>query len=169
MWHKRFTSRVAAGVVVFLALAAGPLAAPTIVPKHFALHFLPELDAGDYTEYIVASTGVKIYVISLEPERDTRGRVAGVDLVLQDVKSSGRESNLLSPKGNWHGLQPYDFVAADLAQGAAKSAFGARRSIAMKQRGIVVRMSISRAEVSSVPGGSYELKRLDLIVSVENL
>jgi RHS repeat-associated protein len=71
-------------------------------------------------------------------ERNVKGSLVGVNLVLNDVGHLSADSNLLSPTGNWHGLQPYAFVASDLLKGPDNSTFGAHRTIEVKRKGLVV-------------------------------
>jgi hypothetical protein len=88
--------------------------------------------------------------------------------VLHHFGDKADAPNLLDPPGIWHGLQPCDFVANDLAQGAQKSVFGEKRTILPKNSGLVVRIVVSSATVSPISAGNYQLETLDLRVEVDN-
>ena len=75
---------------------------------------------------------------------------------------------MLEPRKNWHGLEPYDFVAADLAQGIDKSAFGAHRKIRLANLDVVVQIDLLSAGVSRAPGGEYQIDELKISLSVDN-
>lgn len=115
--------------------------------------------------------GKRVYQLKFEPEHGPKDEVIGLDLVLADAQkdrdSSG--SNLLSPQKNWHGLQPYNFVGGDLAQGSGKSIFGSHRELKLDARKLLVRMDISKVKVSPLPNGDYQIDELEITVAVENL
>jgi len=118
----------------------------------------------------VKSTGGPVlYVLSLEPDFDTHQHVVTVELVPQRPDAKPDSPNLPDPTGRWHGLQPYHFVGADLAQGIDKSVFGAKRTISLNKLGVVVEMTVSKAEVSPIPAGDYQIDSLEVHVTVHNL
>jgi len=78
-------------------------------------------------------------------------------------------SNLLSAQKNWHGLQPYNFVGRDLAQGSGKSIFGSHRELKLEARKLLVQMDISNVKVSPLSNGDYQIDELEITVAVENL
>jgi hypothetical protein len=102
--------------------------------------------------------------------------------MLNKASKADADANLLSPTGNWHGMQPYNFTSRDLAHGAERSVLGADRTMTIGRLGIVVRVKILAAEVAPLPDDVvqrlrlrtpqvehlYELKDLRLAVSVEN-
>jgi hypothetical protein len=113
----------------------------------------------------------KSYVMSLEPDPDADGRVSVVDLVL--MPSADRGGNLVEPPGNYRGLQPYDFAALDLRQGAARSVFGPVRRITIRgtARKLVVRIDdFALRRFPDRPAGelgSVEIKSLRLSASLD--
>ena len=107
--------------------------------------------------------------MSLEPEVNVAKQVIGVDLVLRNAENPKTDENLLRPAGNWHGLQPYNFVATDLMHGADKSVFSARRSIKVTSKKLTVLIQILDAKIRALPDGTHEIDDLKLAISVENL
>jgi hypothetical protein len=119
---------------------------------------------------VLTSGGKRAYVLSFEPEYGPKNEIIGLDLVLVDAKKGQglSDSNLLNPQ-NWHGMQPYDFLGKDLAQGPDKSSFGSRRELKLDGRKLLVRIDISSARVSPLPHGDYEIDQLELAITVDNL
>ncbi len=109
-------------------------------------------------------------MLSFEPEYGPKNEIIGLDLVLVDAKKGQglSDSNLLNPH-NWHGLQPYDFLGKDLAQGPDKSSFGSHRELKLDGRKLLVRIDISSARVSPLPDGDYEFEQMELAITVDNL
>jgi hypothetical protein len=91
-----------------------------------------------------------------------------LELVLRHPSDKTDAPNLLDPTGSRHGLQAYDFAADDLAQGVQKSAFGEKRTVSLKKSGLVVRIAVSKATVSPISAGNYQLDALDLQIEVDN-
>src|SRR5277367_4792617 len=85
-----------------------------IVPKQMHAQFSQTDSAKAWTDHLDSPANNKVYTLSLEPDLDVHKHVIGVDLVLRDADEPKTNDNLLSPVTNWHGLQPYDFVASDL-------------------------------------------------------
>jgi hypothetical protein len=72
------------------------------------------------------------------------------------------------PAGSSHGLRAYDFAADDLAHGVKKPAFGEKRTMSLKNLGLVIQITVSKATVSQISAGSYQLDALDLQIEVHN-
>lgn len=70
------------------------------------------------------------YVVQLRPDPDVSGEPVVLDFVLRSAR--GR-ANLLEPEGNWHGLQPFIFVASEFDQPPA--AYGDTRMIEVPDLG----------------------------------
>jgi hypothetical protein len=98
-----------------------------------------------------------------------RGTLLGVDLVLDDGRYRRSNINLLSPKGNWHGLQPYEFEGSDFLHGIDKSDFGRHRTINVERQGIVVHIDVLNVTVSPALGDDTQIDSVTLSVSAENL
>ena len=77
-------------------------------------------------------------------------------------------ANLLDPTGIRHGLQAYDFAVDDLAQGVQKSAFGEKRTVRLKDLGLVVQIAVSEAAVSPISTGSHQIDSLEPQIEVNN-
>jgi hypothetical protein len=104
----------------------------------------------------------------LEPDLDVGHHVVTLELVLRRPGAKPDAPNLFDPTGKRHGLQAYDFAADDLAPGVQKAAFGAKRTVSLKSLGLVVRMDVSKATVSPVSAGNYQLDALELQIEVDN-
>jgi hypothetical protein len=140
-----------------------------IVPKQMHAEFSQTDSAKAWTDHLDSPANKKVYTLSLEPELDVAKHVIGVDLVLRDADDPKTNENLLSPATNWHGLQPYDFVASDLLNGADRSGFGARRSIKVTSRELDIEIQILDVKLRALPGGTQEIDELKLAVSADNL
>jgi len=101
-----------------------------------------------------------VYELRLLPTVDVSGHVVGWDLELSPA--SDRDANLLEPSGNWHGLQPFNFLGRDFVDGARGSPFGAKRRIPVRgtSNSLVV-------NVKSSDGTETEAKALSLQVQLE--
>ena len=95
--------------------------------------------------------------------------VCGVTGTERTESAKTDASNLLDPTGRRHGLQAYDFAADDLAQGVQKSAFGEKRTVSLKNLGLVLEIAVSRAAVSPVSGSRYQIDALELQIEANNL
>jgi len=141
-----------------------------IVPLHTEVDYGRGARVELWSADIESSAGEKQFVLWLCPEYWAGKRqLAGLDLVLNEAGVHQWEHNLLSPPGNWHGLQPNMFAANDLKQGAANSSFGAHRTMAIESRGIVVRVDVLEADTSPLSDKRSELDELRLAISVDNL
>jgi hypothetical protein len=152
--------------VAVLAMTSGVLASEKILPLQAKADFSRSSSAKPWSTYLVSQGGKRTYKLFLEPEYDKNRVLIGVDLQLVDARGSA-DVNLLNPH-DWHGLQPYDFVASDLIQGAEKSTFGAHRTITVEGRGIAVQIDIIKVQVSPATGGGYQIDDLALSIAVDN-
>lgn len=141
----------------------------SIAPKQMQAEFSLENSAKPWADHLYSPSNKKLYDLWLEPEVNVAKRVIGVDLVLRNAENPKTDENLLRPAGNWHGLQPYNFVATDLMHGADKSLFGARRSIKVTSKKLTVVLQILDEKIRVLPDGTQEIDGLKLAVSVENL
>jgi hypothetical protein len=149
----------------FLSNAA---ANPRIVPLRTNAAFSSESAKNHWIVRIKTTDGRAAYVLSLEPDYEVGNHLAVLNLVLHHSGDKPDAPNLLDPTGIWHGIQPCDFVANDLALGAQKSAFGANRTILVKNLGLTVRITVAKARVSPTSAGNYQLDALDLQIEVNN-
>jgi hypothetical protein len=140
-----------------------------IVPKQMHAQFSQGDSAKAWTDHLDSPANKKVYILSLEPDLDVGRHVIGVDLVLRDADEPKTNENLLSPAKNWHGLQPYNFVASDLLSGADRSVFGARRSIKITSRELDIEIQIVDVKLTALPDGTREIDELKLAVSANNL
>lgn len=141
----------------------------SIAPKQMQAEFSQGTSTTTWTDYLYSPSNKKLYILSLEPEVNVAKHVIGVDLVLRNAEKPKTDENLLSPAGNWHGLQPYNFVATDLMHGADRSVFGVRRSIKVTSRKLNVVIQILDEKISASPDGTQEIDVLKLAVSADNL
>lgn len=87
------------------------------------------------------------YEFLLEPEYDAGELLSGWNLLL--FRPEHRNENLLEPAGQWHGLQPFNFVARDLASGPDTSVLGRTRTIAARRAKATVTLRVEQAVVAS--------------------
>ena len=87
------------------------------------------------------------YEFLLEPQYDVRGLLSGWDLLLFPPDHGNQ--NLLVPAGRWHGLQPFNLVARDLASGPDKAIFGRTRTIPVRGTKAAVTIRVVGAVVAS--------------------
>jgi hypothetical protein len=157
--------------ISFLLAALPVCGAPgEIRPLHTTAYFSKGSSATAWRAYVLTPEGKRAYKVSFEPEYGPKHEVIGLDLVLVDLQKGQRSSdlNLLNPH-NWHGLQPYDFLGNDLAQGPASSTFGSHRELKLERTRLIVRMDISSVKVSLLPNGDYQIDRLELAITVDKL
>ncbi len=143
-------------------------AEPRIVPLRRCVTFSPRSSVNQWSLPVKSTDGRMVYVLSLEPDFSVGDHLAALTLVLRHFGGKDDAPNLLDPTGIWHGIQPCDFVANDLAHGTKQSVFGEKRTVAVKSLGLVVRLDVLRAAVSSVSAGNYQLDALELQVEVDN-
>jgi hypothetical protein len=157
-------------IVVLLVTLGAALSATSegISPLHAQAVFSRSSPGKAWSEFVRTTSGKKVYRLFFDPQRDVSGILVGVDLVLSD-SMHGPGLNLLNPPGNWHGLQPYDFVASDFLHGPNKSGFGAHRVISVDRKGIVVDIDVLDVKVSASPGGKTQIDTVNLSIDVQNL
>lgn len=139
-----------------------------IVPLRATATFSAGSPENRWSVPIKSSDGRLAYVLSLEPDFDVGHRVVTLELTLRRPDEKANSPNLLDPTGRRHGLQAYDFAADDLAHGAQRSVFGARRMVSLKNLGLVLRVVISGARVTPISTGRYQFNALVLQISVES-
>jgi len=141
-----------------------------IVPLRTTATFSAQ-SAQDRWSVPIKSTGGRIvYILSLEPDYWVGNqKIEGLDLVLRYPSDKSKDSNLLAPQGNWHGLQDYDFPALDLRRGVKNTIFGEKRTITVKRLGLTIRINLKDAKISPISEGNYQLEALDLQIEVDNL
>jgi hypothetical protein len=118
-----------------------------------------------------STDGQTLYILSLEPDFDTRRHVITVELVLQHPGAKADSPNLLDPTGKRHGLQPYQFPSAGFVQGIDKSTFGRKRTVVLKKLGLIVEMTVLKAEVSPTTSGNaggYQIDTLEVHITVHD-
>jgi len=153
-----------------LSLLSNTAAKPRIVPLRTSVTFSSVSSVNQWSVPIKSTDGRTIYVLSLEPDFSVGHHLAVLTLVLRHFADKKDAPNLLDPTGIWHGIQPCDFVANDLAQGAQKSVFGGdKRTISRKNLGLVVRIIVSKAMVTLISPGNYQLDDLELQIEINNL
>jgi hypothetical protein len=141
----------------------------SIAPKQVQAEFSLKNSTKPWADHLYSPSNKKLYDLSLEPEVSVAKHVIGVDLVLRNADNLKTDENLLRPAGNWHGLQPYNFVATDLMHGADKSVFGLRRSIKVTTKKLTVVIQILDEKIRALPDGTQEIDDLKLAISVDNL
>jgi hypothetical protein len=167
--RKSYGPFITIALIVFGAIPV-PGTPGEIRPLHATAHFSKDSPATLWKAYVVTPEGKRVYKLSFEPEDGPKDEVIGLDLVLLDARNerTSAGSNLLNPH-NWHGLQPFDFLGKDLAQGADKSTFGAHRELKLEGKKLVVRIDIASARVNPLPNGDYKIDELELAIMVDNL
>jgi hypothetical protein len=154
--------------LTILGLLSDAAASPRIVPLRTNVSFPSESAVNRWSVPIKTTDGRTVYFLSLQPDFSVGHLLAALTLVLHRSGDKADAPNLLDPMGTWHGIQPCDFVANDLAQGVQKSVFGERRTVPLKSLGLVVRISVSKATVSPISASNYQLDALDLQIEVDN-
>ena len=167
--------------VIALGAAEAAGGSPPIAPLHALVHFSRTSSAPVWSAHIYSATGKKAYILWLEPEYTTHKDLAGMDLVLNEGDRRDPRSNLLAPSRNWHGIQPFEFGAGDLIQGPDKAVYGVSRTLPARDREFGVQVKVLGANVSEIPKDRiparvrelqadwYQLDRLELTISVENI
>jgi hypothetical protein len=158
----------AVSLAAILNLLSNAAANPRIAPLRTNVTLSSESAENRWSLPIKTTDGRTAYVLSLEPDFSVGHHLAALTLVLRHSGDKADTPNLLDPTGVWHGIQPCDFVANDLAQGAQKSVFGEKRTILVKNSGLVARIVVSRATVSPISADNYQLDALDLQIEINN-
>jgi hypothetical protein len=154
--------------VATLGLLSSAAANPRIVPLRTSVTFSPQSAEGRWSVPIKSTDGHTAYVLSFEPDFYVGHHLEGLTLVLHHFGDKTDAPNLLDPTGIWHGIQACDFVANDLAQGVQKSVFGDKRTVSLKTLGLVVRIAVSKAAVSPISAGNYQIDSLGLQIEIDN-
>jgi hypothetical protein len=144
-------------------------AKPRIVPLRTSATFSAQSPENRWSVPIKSPDGSTAYVLSLEPDFDVGHHVVTLELVLRRPGDKTDAPNLLDPTERRHGLQAYDFAADDLAHGAQKSAFGEKRTVSLKNLGLVLRIAVSKALVSPISAGNYQFGSLELQIELDNV
>src|SRR5271157_826148 len=122
--------------LTILSLLSNAAANPRIVSLRTNVAFSSESAVNRWSVLIKTTDGRTAYVLSFEPDFSVGHHLAALTLVLHRSGDKADAPNLLDPTGTWHGIQPCDFVANDLAQGVQKSAFGERRTVPLRGLGL---------------------------------
>ena len=152
---------------VATSLVAEPTRKPRISPLQTIATFTSKASKDRWSVSVKSTDGTTAYVLSLEPDFDVGHHPVTLELVLHRPGDRADGSNLLDPTGIRHGLQAYDFAADDLARGPQKSAFGENRTIPLNSLGLVVKINVSKAVVSQISPGSYQLDGLGIRIKIE--
>jgi len=169
MNHFNRLSQTAFVLFVFAqGLAADAAAKPRIIPVRTTVSYSSHLSEPSWSIPIKTTDGSTLYILSLEQGFAVGHSLAVLKLVLRHFTDRPDAPNLLDPSGIWHGIQPCDFVANDLAKGIQKSVFGEKRKLSRKDLGLVVRITVRSAIVSVTPSGNYQLDGLGLQIEVDN-
>lgn len=145
------------------------IALSRIAPEQVEVEYSRGALTNGWMHYIYSAARKKLYVFSLEPQIDNAKHVIGIDVVLHDADKPNADENLLNPPGNWHGLQPYSFMASDLVNGPVKSAFGLHRIITVTNRGLNIGIRILDVKIGTLPDSAHEISELKLSLSADNL
>jgi len=94
------------------------------------------------------------YRLLLVPELDTQRHVIVLDLVLRRAGESANSLNLLEPKENWHGSQPFSFAALDFVHGAESSPRVNTRVIDVPSLGIQLEIKVAGVDVVPISSES---------------
>ena len=156
-------------VLAFVLVSVAPAsAAPQIIPLRTTARFSAQSPENLWSVPIRSADGRAAYVLSLEPDFDVGRHIVSLDLVLRHPGDKADGGNLLDPTGKVHGLQPYDFVADDLVEGVQKSAFGAKRTVTLKNLGLLVRIDVLKAMVVPTSTRDHEFDTLEVQIEVDN-
>ena len=151
-----------------LSLLSDAAAKPRIIPMRTSISFSSYSSENRWSLPVKSTDGSTAYVLSLDPEFLAGHHLAALTLGLRHFGDKLDAPNLLDPTRVWHGIQPCDFVANDFAEGIQKSVFGEKRTLPRKNLGLVVRIVVSKATVSLISKGNYQLDGLDLQLEVDN-
>jgi hypothetical protein len=116
-----------------------------------------------------STDGQTVYVLTFEPDFGGGHRLEALTLTLHYPHEKVRAPNLRISQRDMACIQPCDFVANDLAHGPQKSVFGDKRTLFLKGLGLVVRINVSKAVVSAISTGNYQLCALALRIEVDKL
>ena len=139
-------------VACLAACIADPVQAQTLLLRG-TLEISPAADGGKVLTLSIGGESYP-YEFVLSPQRDAGGQVIAADLILRPVTARSDGPNLLEPEGPWYGLQPFMFVASDLALGGENTAYGVSRYFTLKQPEITVSAAIVRSVVEPSSGNA---------------
>jgi hypothetical protein len=162
----RFTFAIA--LVAALSLVSNAAAKPRIRPLRTSLAFSAQSAENRLSVPINSTDGNPVYVLSLEPDFDVGHHIVVLELVLRGPHDKTDAPNRLDPTGRAHGYQAYIFGGRDFTQGAKKSLYGEKRTVFLKNLGLVVQITVSKATVSPVSADGYQFDALTLQVEVDN-
>ena len=142
-----------------------------IVPLRTTATYPSRPSGSNWHTVIKGTDGKAVYVLSLEPDFDVGHHLITLHLLLHRPGDKADTPNLLDPTGNRHGLQPYDFTAKYLAPNEGGPTTGEKRNLSIGNLGLSVQVVISKAEVSPISDGEYQLQidKLELQIEVSNL
>jgi hypothetical protein len=155
-------------LLLAFAWGAQASAAEQIVPLHQRVFLSGHPRWSHWSVPLQAVDGSTRYVLSLELHADRRQHVSAIELALHDAGAGADARNLLAPPGSGPGMQPFDFVAKDLAKGAENSTYGRARKIFAPRVGLIVRAAVLEAGVKPVSKSEFELDKLSLDIQIEN-
>ncbi len=144
-----------------------------IMPSHATLAYAVSTDQS--SKFIAkAANGSAAYALMFLPQRDFKGNIVSIDLVMHRPHAAPNARNLLEPEGRWHGLQDYNFNAIDFVDGPERSIMGPTRTIQIKNRKLSVSFTILKADVAPLTNKSserddYIFKELVVDVAIDNL
>src|ERR1700687_3442041 len=98
-------------IIPALGMLSIAAATTTIVPLRTAARLTTQSSESRWSVPVQSSNGQVAYALSLQPEIDVGNHLVSAELVLRPAGNNAATSNLLQPRGNWHGLQPYMFPA----------------------------------------------------------
>jgi len=165
---NRLSQRIFVVSLMTLGGLCSAAAKPRIIPVRTSVSFPSHTSKNRWSFPIKTTYGSTVYVLSLDSDFSVGNNLAAVTLVLHRFADKPGADNLLDPPGIWHGIQPCDFVANDLAHGIQKSVFGEKRIIPREDLGLMVRISAASATISPTSNGDYQLDAFTLQIEVDN-
>jgi hypothetical protein len=161
---SRYSFAVSLAILSVSAIAA----TQRIIPVRTRVTFSSHSPESYWSVPIKAVGGKTAYFLSLDQQTDREHHPITLELTLRQSGYMQEGVNLLDPTRIRHGLQAYDFAADDLADGVEKSAFGKKRAVVVKDLGLVVQITVSKAEVSLIATGNHQIDALELQIEVDN-
>jgi hypothetical protein len=139
-----------------------------VIPMRTKVTFSSQSPENLWSVPIKSVDGKTIYFLSLVEDTDLEHHPITIELKMRRSGYKPDGANLLDPTGIRHGLQAYDFAADDLAQGVQKSAFGEKRTVRLKDVGLVVQIAVLKAAVCGISTRSHQIDSLELQIDVNN-
>jgi hypothetical protein len=107
------------------------------------------------------------YLLAFTPEcNGVEADTDGVDLSLYRPSENRCEHNLLAPGGNWHGPQPFMFLAWDLVHGPPSSLYGPERIFDLPRLGLRLHILLRQTDVTAGPAHTPEQSPEDKLRSL---